>query len=60
MIIISNNFQSVWVMVNVTQATTTLAVTMMVETAVFQKLTLEIALILVESDSSSTEDQIVT
>jgi len=47
-------------MVNVTQATTTLAVTMMVETAVFQKLTLEIALILVESDSSSTEDQIVT
>ena len=59
MIIISN-FQSVWVMVNVTQATTTLAVTMMVETAVFQKLTLEIALILVESDSSSTEDQIVT
>ena len=59
MIIISN-FQSVWVMVNVTQATTTLAVTMMVEIAVFQKLTLEIALILVESDSSSTEDQIVT
>ena len=52
--------QIVLVMVSVTLATTTLVVSMMVETVVFLKLILETALILVESDSSSTVDQIVS
>ena len=52
--------QIVLVMVSVTLATTTLVVSMMVETVVFLKLILETASILVESDSSSTVDQIVS
>ena len=52
--------QIVLVMVSVTLAITTLVVSMMVETVVFLKLILETALILVESDSSSMVDQIVS